>query len=175
MCSGTRGPSTNSGRAELANCTSNEKPPAFCIEPHEFKHQSGTHRSVEFRVCGAVGEKKHWLDLRLYSVPMDECLDTIPDAIKLLVAAWNAAAMAGRAIRKGSDENRSHQIKNHRGLLEFDGGSVTVNPWSNCEGVSIMVHGKDLSLRNGRRISLGRNRRHHCGADCGEGGVMANA
>lgn len=94
-------PLTNSGRAELANCTSNEKPPAFCIEPHEFKHQSGTHRSVEFRVCGAVGEKEHWLDLRLYSVPMDECLDTIPDAIKLLVAAWNAAAMAGRAIRKG--------------------------------------------------------------------------
>ena len=32
-------------------------------------------------------------------------------------------------------------------FLEFDGGSVTVNPWSNCEGVSIMVHGKDLSLR----------------------------
>ena len=32
-------------------------------------------------------------------------------------------------------------------FLEFDGGSVTVNPWANCEGVSIMVHGKDLSLR----------------------------
>lgn len=31
--------------------------------------------------------------------------------------------------------------------LEFDGGSVTVNPWGNCEGASIMVHGKDLSLR----------------------------
>ena len=32
-------------------------------------------------------------------------------------------------------------------FLEFDGGSVTVNPWGNCEGASIMVHGKDLSLR----------------------------
>ena len=94
-------PSTVADRANMTHCVSNEKPPAFCIEPHEFKHQSGTHRSVEFRVCGAVGEKEHWLDLRLYSVPMDECLDTIPDAIKLLVAAWNAAAMAGRAIRKG--------------------------------------------------------------------------
>lgn len=31
--------------------------------------------------------------------------------------------------------------------LEFDGGSVTVNPWANCEGANIMVHGKDLSLR----------------------------
>jgi hypothetical protein len=32
-------------------------------------------------------------------------------------------------------------------FLEFDGGSVTVNPWANCEGANIMVHGKDLSLR----------------------------
>ena len=31
--------------------------------------------------------------------------------------------------------------------LEFDGGSVTVNPWANCEGASIMVHGNNLSLR----------------------------
>ena len=32
-------------------------------------------------------------------------------------------------------------------FVEFDGGSVTVNPWSNCEGANIMVHGKDVSLR----------------------------
>ena len=32
-------------------------------------------------------------------------------------------------------------------FLEFDGGSVTVNTWANCEGANIMVHGKDLSLR----------------------------
>jgi len=51
------------------------------------------HRSVEFIIRGAVGEDcKHWLDLRVYSVPMDECMDTIPDAVKLLGAAWNAAA-----------------------------------------------------------------------------------
>ena len=30
-------------------------------------------------------------------------------------------------------------------FLEFDGGTVTVNPWSNCEGASIMVNGKPLS------------------------------
>ena len=115
-------------------------------------------------MCVGQSEKKeHWLDLRLYSVPMDECLDTIPDAIKLLVAAWNAAAMAGRAIRKGSDENRSHQIKT-TGLWMFDGGSVTINPWSNCEGVSIMVHGKDLSLRMGGShfAGKGKSTRHHC-------------
>ena len=45
-------PSTNSGRAELANCTSNEKPPALCIEPHEFDHGSMVHRSVEFIIRG---------------------------------------------------------------------------------------------------------------------------
>ena len=33
--------------------------------------------------------------------------------------------------------------------LEFDGGSVSVNPWANCEGASVMVHGKgpELPLR----------------------------
>ena len=33
--------------------------------------------------------------------------------------------------------------------LEFDGGSITVNSWSNQEGASIMVHGKgpELPLR----------------------------
>ena len=25
--------------------------------------------------------------------------------------------------------------------------NVTCNPWANCEGVNLMVHGKDLSLR----------------------------
>lgn len=32
-------------------------------------------------------------------------------------------------------------------FLEFDGGSVTVNPWSNHEGANLMVHGKDVSMR----------------------------
>ena len=32
-------------------------------------------------------------------------------------------------------------------FVEFDGGSVTVNTWANCEGANIMVHGKDVSLR----------------------------
>lgn len=34
-------------------------------------------------------------------------------------------------------------------FLEFDGGSVTVNQWSNFEGCSLMVHGKgpELPLR----------------------------
>lgn len=85
--------STSTGRAELVDCTSNEKPPSLCIEPHELDHPSGVHRSVEFIIRGAVGEDgKHWLDLRVYSVPMDECMDTIPAAMNLLGAAWNAAA-----------------------------------------------------------------------------------
>lgn len=32
-------------------------------------------------------------------------------------------------------------------FLEVDDFSVTVNTWSNHEGASIMVHGKDLALR----------------------------
>ena len=94
-------PSTSTGRSDLAHCTSNEKPPALYIEPHEFDHPSGVHRSVEFIVRGAVGEDgKHWLSLRVYSVPMDECMDTIPAAVRLLGAAWNAAAAAVVLVRR---------------------------------------------------------------------------
>ena len=31
--------------------------------------------------------------------------------------------------------------------LEHGDCTVTVTPWANCEGVNIMVHGKDLALR----------------------------
>ena len=83
------------GLSDLAHCTSNEKPPSLCIEPHEFDHPSGVHRSVEFIVRGAVGDDgKHWVDLRVYSVPMSECIESIPDATAILKAAWNAASKA---------------------------------------------------------------------------------
>ena len=32
-------------------------------------------------------------------------------------------------------------------FVEGNGISVTVNPWANLEGVSFMVHGKDLAMR----------------------------
>jgi hypothetical protein len=32
-------------------------------------------------------------------------------------------------------------------FLEGEGLSITVNTWHNLEGVNLMLHGKDLSLR----------------------------
>lgn len=32
-------------------------------------------------------------------------------------------------------------------LVDGGGITVTVNPWANLEGVSFMVHGKDLAVR----------------------------
>lgn len=93
-------PLTSTGRSDLTHCTSNKKPPSLCIEPHEFGYASDVHRSVDFIIRGAVGEDgKHWLDLRVYSVPMDECMDTIPDAVNMFGAAWNAAAEIGKAMK----------------------------------------------------------------------------
>jgi hypothetical protein len=32
-------------------------------------------------------------------------------------------------------------------FVEGHGVTVTANPWSNCEGVSFMLHGKDGAIR----------------------------
>ena len=82
-----------SNRADWTDCTSNEKPPSFCVDPYEFEHYGTLHSSVKFRVCGEVNPGR-WVDLRVYSVPMSECIESIPDATAILKAAWNAASKA---------------------------------------------------------------------------------
>jgi len=81
------------------DCTSNDKPPSFCIEPHAYTFNDGAeHGSVEFRLCGEV-PGGHWLDLKLYSVDMKDCIKTIPVALALLGTAWDAAhEMAGESV-----------------------------------------------------------------------------
>lgn len=80
-------------RRDWPNCTNNEKPPSFCIEPYEFNHTGLVHSSVEFSVRGGVMPGQ-WVDLKVYSVPMDECLALIPTATAILKAAWTAASSA---------------------------------------------------------------------------------
>lgn len=82
-----------SKRQDWPDCTSNEKPPSFCIEPHELMHAGRLHSSVQFRVCGEVNPGQ-WVDLHVYSVPMAECIETIPAATAILKAAWTAASQA---------------------------------------------------------------------------------
>ena len=82
-----------SKRSDWPDCTCNEKPPSFCIEPHEIEHAGVVHGSVEFRVCGEVNPDR-WVDLRMYSVTMNKCIESIPDATAILKAAWTAASEA---------------------------------------------------------------------------------
>jgi hypothetical protein len=48
-----------------------------------------------------------------------------------------------------ADKMRLESLKNQTTEIFVDGYGVTVtcNPWANGEGMSLMVHGKDLSLR----------------------------
>ena len=55
------------------------------IQAYEVTDQMALNRNLKLK-------GQYWLDLRVYSVPMDECMDTIPAAMNLLSAAWNAAA-----------------------------------------------------------------------------------
>ena len=86
-------------RPAWPDCTSNDKPPSFCIEPHHYTFNDGDeHNSVEFRLCGEV-PGGHWLDMKLYSVPMDQCISTIPAALAILGAAWSDAhRQAGKMV-----------------------------------------------------------------------------
>ena len=78
-------------RPKWRDCTSNNKAPSFCIEPHHYIFDNGEeHGSVEFRLCGEVPGGR-WLDLKLYSVPMNDCIQTIPTAMALLGSAWDQA------------------------------------------------------------------------------------
>ena len=85
------------------DCTSNEKPPSFCIEPHYYINGGVEHGSVEFRLCGEV-PGGHWLDFRMYSVDMKDCIATIPAAREILGAAWiGAHKRAGDLIQGAAD------------------------------------------------------------------------
>lgn len=68
------------------DCSSNLKPPSLTLTPWEYSDGG----SVEFSVRGAVWNDM-WLDLKLYSVKMDDALATIPQAKAIMLAAWNAA------------------------------------------------------------------------------------
>ena len=71
-------PSTNSGRAEPANCTSNEKPPALLLSRMSSIMGAWCIVRLNSLFVGLWVKIASTIDLRVYSVPMDECMDTIP-------------------------------------------------------------------------------------------------
>lgn len=79
------------------DCTSNEKPPGLTLIPWEHISPGSDLRQVEFEVTGEVGGRE-WVKLKLYSVSMDKAIETIPLAASILLAAWNAAALATMSV-----------------------------------------------------------------------------
>lgn len=68
------------------DCEGNDKPPSLVITPTVFD----TPGSVTFSLRGQIGGQ--WYDLRLYSVPIVDAIQTIDKATSSLGAAWKAIA-----------------------------------------------------------------------------------
>ncbi len=77
---------------KLRACECNEKPPSVCIEPSVFELDEQLHGTVTFRLVGQFGGR--WFDLRCYSVPLSDCIRTIPSATAALERAWMALEAA---------------------------------------------------------------------------------
>jgi hypothetical protein len=68
------------------DCEGNDKPPSLVITPTVFDMPG----SVTFSLRGQMGGQ--WYDLWLYSVPIDDAIQTIDKATSSLGAAWKAIA-----------------------------------------------------------------------------------
>lgn len=76
-------------REGIPDCACNDKPPSFVVTPYAID-VNGPWHSVEFSVCGELPNGR-WVELKVYSVPMDEAMEAIDPARKALFAAWTAA------------------------------------------------------------------------------------
>lgn len=77
-------------RKTPTDCACNDKPPSLAIEPFSFEMNGVQHSSVTFRLTGELPSSR-WVDFRVYSVDMDECVQEIDAAKAVLLGAWEAA------------------------------------------------------------------------------------
>ena len=82
-------------RQTLSDCACNNKPPAFCLDLSRFEVGTSVHCSGTFRLTGEVANDA-WVDLRVYSVPIDKVIQSIPSAKATLFSAWEAAFSASK-------------------------------------------------------------------------------
>ena len=73
------------------DCTCNEKPPNVCVYPWSIDADDHVINSVQFELAGGV-RGDVWVQLMVYSVPLDRAIGTLPRATEILLGAWNAAA-----------------------------------------------------------------------------------
>ena len=88
----------NPARKSARDCCSNRRPPSVTVDPFECRYGA----SAEIRLAGALPGGR-WVDFRIYSIPMREVMDALPDALATLEAAW-VAAWDAAARQAGADQ-----------------------------------------------------------------------
>ena len=78
------------GRNSDRKCLCNDKPPAVTVNPYQFDMRGHVYASAEIRLTGEMPNGR-WVDFKVYSIPMDEVMCSLPGALKVLEAAWVAA------------------------------------------------------------------------------------
>lgn len=79
-------------RTDLPQCSCNDKPVQLVLKPFRMMfHDGKRHETWTLSLCAEV-HTGTWFDLRAYSISSDALLATLPDAIRRLEAAWQAAA-----------------------------------------------------------------------------------
>lgn len=86
----------------IPDCGSNNSPPTIVIYPWDKEVWATQWSSVEFEIRGDTGNDS-WYSLKAYNVPIDEAIETIPKASKVLRAAWAAACEAARSEEREKD------------------------------------------------------------------------
>jgi hypothetical protein len=76
--------------SDWPDCESNAKQPSMTMTPSVHEIHGNKHCCVTFALCGQMGGQ--WYDLKLYSVALDEAMQTIDQATRSLGAAWQAIA-----------------------------------------------------------------------------------
>ena len=77
-------------RTSARECICNDKPPSVTVNPYQFDMHGHTHSSAELRMVGEMPNGR-WVDFKVYSIPMDEVMCSLPGALNELEAAWVAA------------------------------------------------------------------------------------
>jgi hypothetical protein len=76
---------------DCPDCALNDKPPSLIVYPYHINHADRDWYSVEFDLSGQLPTGE-WLNAKVYSITMDEAIAKIPNAERILVTVWNAAA-----------------------------------------------------------------------------------
>lgn len=76
---------------QAADCAHNERAPCLVIHPYHLHHDGRDWYSVEFEVTGEI-QGEQWITTKIYSVGMEQALDQLPKAERVLTSVWNTAA-----------------------------------------------------------------------------------